>query len=408
MHGGSGQKPPLWAGGGGNYESEKASELIENAKGFRERLKNKGKKPLPSDEEGDKMTVGRIKGRIPIYRHFVVARKKDMPEKGTEKYNAALVRLLEFLDEIQPQETGYLAVGDEADHWPHRNQFLQDGLVGRPDPAVSLKKYQRSSEKVSSATTILTRLIQRYHEYATAHDGDFRLQDPVWKRFGDQFEKSKEEKFRATTIEKAFYSDLLIGFPVAKRKKTGGGLNSIMQFVSWFYQHVWEEWTDDKRMFHSKICRFAGVPDINSWNAPMKGKKGDSELWLSHNWEWTLKDRIKARLDMLWKAVSFTKRALDFAVVDADSPLKATPELQAVLQKWIDMTTGKFGMLMPGANGAAMDMDVEDDKGNPWDGAVGDGSEEEEENAPSTSSRKISKHKSNIRKAMDSSDEDDD
>ena len=428
----SGQDKAPWTKGEGNYAPEVAAKLIANAKGFRERKKNAKKTPLPPDEEDDTMSVGRIRGRIAIYRQCVVAQNEDMPNKTeTNRYNAALVRLLEFFDEIQPQETNYLATGDEGDQWPHRNQFLKDDLVGRPDPKVRLENYERSSEKVNSATTILTRLIQRYHEYATAHDGDFRLQDPVWKRFGDQFEKSKEEKFRATTIEKAFYSDLLICFPVAKRKSAGGGLNSIMQFVSWFHQHVWEEWTDGKRRFQSKLCRFAGVPNVDSWNTSKMSEKKtgekDSVLWLKTNWEFTLRRDIKNRLDTLWKAVSFTKRALDFAVVDEDSPLKATPELQAVLKKWMDMTTGKFGMILPGA---ATDMDVEEetahvnvatdtdteDEGDAFDGAANGDTEEEaaaeeeeeEEDEPFKASRKPSQNQLDVRRAMASSDEDDD
>jgi len=415
----SGQGKAPWTEGKGNYAPKKAASLIENAKGFRARKKNEKIKKLPFEEAGNKMSVGRIKGPIPIYEQCVPAQNEVMPEKtGTDRYNAALVRLLEFLDELQPQETEYFALGDEKDQWPHRNQFLKDDLVGRPDPRVRLENYERFSDGVNNANTILTRLIKRYHEYATAHDDDFKS-DPVWARFGDQFEKSKAEKFTGKAMERAFYSDLLICFPVAKQTSAGGGLNSIMQFVSWFYQHVWEEWKDGKRRFHSKMCRFAGVPDINSWDAPMKEKKADDKLWLLYNWEWTLKDRIKYRLDMMWKAVSFTKRALDFAVVDADSPLKATPELQAVLRKWMDMTTGKFGMLMPGA---AMDMDVEEEtaqvnmamdteEGNALDGVAGDDSEEEKAEAKEEalkSSRKPSGHRLSMRKLLASSDEDDD
>ena len=431
MHGVSGQKPPLWAGGGGNYEPKKASELIEKAKGF------KKKKEDGTLAESDKKTpiVGRIRRskREPLVEQCNLAAYGKMPpQTEKEKYNAALVRLLELFDELQPQESNYLDKTEDPkrEHWPHRNQFLQDDLVGRPEP------YKPSSKKVNDTSTILTRLLQRYHKYGLEHPKVFQ-EDKFWNEFGDKFEKDPNTKFTAKAMETAFYSDLLLCFPKPKRDSDNGHerLNSIMQFVSWFYQHVWEEWTKAPRGFHSKLCRFVNAPDINSWDAPVKEKKADDKLWLLYNWEWTLKDRIKYRFDTLYKAVGFTKRALDFAVVDADSPLKATPELQAVLQKWMDMTTGKFGMVIPGANGAAMDMDVEeetvqvnmamdteegnpwdgavdddseDDKGNPWDGAVDDGSEEEEENAPSTSSRKISKHKSNIRKVMASSDEDDD
>ena len=423
----SGQGKAPWTKGEGNYAPEKAAKLIANAKGFRERKKNEGETPLPPDEEDDTMSVGRIRGRIAIYRQCVVAQNEDMPNKTeTNRYNAALVRLLEFFDEMQPQEIGYLATGDEGEQWPHRNQFLKDDLVGRPDPKVRLENYERSSDEVNNANTILTRLIKRYHEYATAHDDDFKS-DAMWAKFGDQFEKTPTAKFTAKAMERAFYSDLLICFPVAKRKSAGGGLNSIMQFVSWFYQHVWEEWNDGKRRFHSKMCRFAGVPNVDSWNTSKMSEKKtgekDSVLWLKMNWEFTLRKDIKNRLDMLWKAVSFTKRALDFAVVDEDSPLKATPALQAVLKKWIDMTTGKFGMLMPGA---AMDMDVEEaqvnmamdteEEGNAFDGVADDDSEEEKAEAKEAeakeaalkSSRKPSAHRLSMRKLLASSDEDDD
>jgi len=354
-----------------NYSPKNAEELMTRMKAFKDKKKKWSKQKLPPDEKKWN-AVGNIPSRKVLSWHVGPHKSMDMPKEGDDEYNAALVRMLEFLDQLHPLEQPKYCQqfvsetiprarrknpGKAKDEyvWNWKDAALKDDLIlGSAKSCEELHKAKNEnwdnwSDFVKGGTSVLEMVIRRYIEYAREHDSVFKAEDPeVWGKRGDIVEqKNKTGLIKAFTMVSAFWSELLSRFP--KIQPRDNTLNSVMSFVRWYYQHVWTKY-DEKdpgntgkaaRMHKRKLCHIVGVPNINSWKTSRK-----AEEWERGGYEHDLKTQISDHLDNLWTAVSFTKNALDFAVVDPNNPLKYGP-YRHILEEWVQTHTTSGPALAP-------------------------------------------------------------
>jgi hypothetical protein len=421
---------PRWAAADGtNYQLDNANASMKHLKGYNKRqaagkaaryrarrdhtlTKDTGCEELEGDDP-HWTQLGRITTRLQFPEQTKNGARKLVPmpdKKATPSlYNAALVRLLEFHDEIHPLEGDSLWTNkthdwdcdddiDDADQaridalkarkrdltedeqtelrglqgqppqaWRH--SFWADPLVARPRGGdavpwlVALKATGKCSKFVTSSTsTVVELVIKRLLEYGRqdgAREAAFCEDDAAWSVRAKTINQANGKgAVQASTLADAFYTSLLTAFPEAK-KHGGREINSIMEFIRWFHLHVWRPWGEQvqnkpgKRAFRSVLSQLVGIPDINT-TLPLKKTydkidketqkptgKPDWVEWEKTAYEATLFLNVQNYMDRLWEAVTFTKMALDFAVVDRDSPLRQTDELRAVLDAWIAMTEPK-------------------------------------------------------------------
>ena len=420
---------PRWAtgkgfnnGGGAHYIPQKAKALVTQMKGYNERQargkavraaaaqkkklkRNTGCEELLENEDGNLHKLGRIKdGRMPMPTQIKDGTRRlvRMPNKTKEPnlYNAALVRLLEFFDELHPWEVKNMfnnanydweclenELDEEAQNrldelkaleeeelteaqelelrtledqppQPWRYSFWADPLISRPTGTSNvswrnrLNATKRSSKFVTGGvSTIVEVLIRRLLEYGRepGHSDAFHQDNQAWAERADTIQQADGGgMIKAGTLANAFYTSLLTAFPESRESGGGREINSIMEFIRWFHLHVWRPWNDvvegkkGKRAFKSVLSQLACIPDINT--VPVlkkeytKDRKPVWKDWEDHAYEATLFEDVSYYMDRLWEAVTFTKMALDFAVVDRDSPLRQTDELRKVLDAWLAMT----------------------------------------------------------------------
>lgn len=353
-----------------NYSPENAEGLMRRMKAFREKIKNNEQKGLPPEERNWKQ-LGKIPSRKFLRWHVGQHASMDMPDKRSDVYNAALVRMLEFLDQLHPLEqpkycqqyrsgTTLRAPRKKPERmavWNWEDAALEDDLIlGSAKSCEELyeaKKKNTWSKFVQDGTSVLEMVIRRYIEYAREHDEVFKADDPeVWGTKGDLVQREDRTGItKAYTLVATFWSELLSRFPKIQQKDNT--LNSVMSFVRWYYQHVWAKY-DEKdpgyprhRLHKRRLCQIVGVPNINSWKTSRTAKD-----WEHGGYEHELKSQISVHLDNLWVAVSFTKNALDFAVVDPDNPLKYGP-YRHILEEWVQTHTTSGPALAPAPAPAA-------------------------------------------------------
>ncbi|MBN38144.1 MAG: hypothetical protein CMI29_06705 [Opitutae bacterium] len=353
-----------------NYNAQNASALMTEMKSFRD----KDKEDKVGEGQGRWPNVGNVVRRKYLEWHIGPHESMDMPQKTDENYNAALVRMLEFLDQLHPVEQprycrnmkltttpakrkkskkGKPFSGDGSSNeneetdihvWIWNDAALQDPLIcgGNGKTCVDFVKVKNDSNWspfVQEGASLLESVIRRYIEHARANNDVFESQDPeIWGHKGKTVEQSDGKGLtKAFTMVSAFWTELLSCFP--KKDLAEGKLNSIMSFVRWYYQHVWT--TYDKHLYRQNLCQIVGVPNVNSWVAKSRQDWGDG------GYEHELRKKIVNYLDVLWTAVSFTKCALDFAVVDHESPL-LHESYHHILQEWVQThTIGPPLLLVP-------------------------------------------------------------
>ena len=340
--------PALWTKGSGNYAPDRAKALIKQAKAYRAKKKS---------EDVKKTNVGSIEeGVLSIRKHCGATKAVAIPKNAGPQRDAALVRLLEFSEQLQHPQTGYTNPDAQGvPHWELRDKWLQDPLIGRAN-SIGEKKVMPShlhinSEYVNRGESVIARALRRYQEYAKEHHDQFMKDDRDLQVMLDKWplEKSKggsKPPLTGKMMERAFYTKLLLCYPNDKKE---GEINSIMGFIRWYHLHAWAPWTfrrdgnvdtnNGKDDAFYRLCCLVGIPDVSKWPTPEGKQEGTTEeQWKKSGWEFTLRKNLQERMATLWRAVTFAKRALDFAVVDPKSPLKATKELEAVLRQWMEMT----------------------------------------------------------------------
>ena len=357
-----------------NYSPRNAKALMTEMKAFRD----KKKMGNASEHQKHWTNFGNIPKRKFLSWHVGQHETMLMPDKPNgsdtnEEYNAALVRMLEFLDQLHPLEQprycknfitggrsrsppkkrgkGKRSSGGDEDEdegndvWNWKDAALRDPLIlgneqiqGCKDILKAKTANHQWSERVKQGYSVLEMVIRRYIEYAREHDAIFKKEDPdVWGTRGKVVDREDGAgALKAYTLVSAFWSELLSCFPAEQQEDNK--LNSIMSFVRWYHQHVWskydrtEGYGSSARMFKRTLCQIVGVPNINSW------KTSSTDEWEHGGYEHKLKTTIGNYLDTLWTAVSYTKNALDFAVVDPYSPLKYEP-YRHILEEWVQTHT---------------------------------------------------------------------
>ena len=328
------EPPAPWEGGKGVYAASEAARLIGEVKAS---LKN-------GDSDARFKALGSLQGRghASLRKHVGKTRHQAMPPTEDPRRNAALVRYMQLLKQIQHPQLAYLDTTNKEDQWRCRDHWIADPLIGRPNGTKTPLVRYENSEFVNLGETILAQLLRRYKEYSDEHRDAFVRDDLPMQRLWDLWNMTKSKSsgsdLTGKKMERALYTVLLRYYPKDHRDDSDVCINPVMKFIGWYHTHVWKQWTYDegtkrfdKTNARSRFCQFVGAPDVTTWEAPKK----------QLGWEHELRKKLLELIDTLSIAVAFAKRALDFAVVDEKSPLKQTNELRAVLQGWEGMTTGK-------------------------------------------------------------------
>lgn len=188
-----------------------------------------------------------------------------------------------------------------------------------------------------------------------------------------------------------FQSDLVECFPAPAGENQ---FNDIMDFICWYMTNCWSEWGDKEHALNNlwdKLCQHACVPILSTWKPGDKLPKDEANFYDAY----TLNNKILETLRELWRAVTFCKKALDFAVKNKNGILYQVHDVtlaegemwearwiqeneirRRILTKWCSLTEGPPCQI-PGApdEDELMGDDDEEDGGEEDDEDDGEGDE---------------------------------